>query len=214
MKLSELSDKTDTPIPTIKFWMREGILPTGVKLNPTTSRYTSDHIERIELINVLRSKLDLPITTIATLTNLIDDPEVPVLRVMQKCQIICLGLTIDPYAEPLKQADRVARVREALGWPDVPSWAAHELGDVLESAERLGHRISDESLVAHARAFDVIASQNLSATITGTTRNRIAIQAVQGVTVAKRLERALSALAYASSSIASRNGPGPTPASE
>lgn len=59
MKLGELAAATDTSTATIKYYIREGLLPPGAKKNQTTSVYGPAHRERLELISALRVLHDL-----------------------------------------------------------------------------------------------------------------------------------------------------------
>ena len=50
------------------------------------------HLERLQLIQVLREVADAPIARIARLAAILDDPEQPVLHALAAAQIIALGL--------------------------------------------------------------------------------------------------------------------------
>ncbi|WP_420840143.1 MerR family transcriptional regulator [Corynebacterium meitnerae] len=59
MKLGEHAAATDRSTATIKYYIREGLLPPGAKKNQTTSVYGPAHRERLELISALRVLHDL-----------------------------------------------------------------------------------------------------------------------------------------------------------
>src|SRR5258706_6576622 len=65
MKVSELSEKTGVPLPSIKFYIREGLLPAGVRTGRNQSDYGASHVERLALIRSLREDAGLPVETIA-----------------------------------------------------------------------------------------------------------------------------------------------------
>ncbi|MDX2026822.1 MerR family transcriptional regulator, partial [Microcella sp.] len=45
--MSELSATTGTPVPTLKFYLREGLLPAGERTSPNQSQYDDSHVERV-----------------------------------------------------------------------------------------------------------------------------------------------------------------------
>ncbi|WP_330289759.1 MerR family transcriptional regulator [Streptomyces sp. NBC_00576] len=53
MRISELSRRSGVPAATIKYYRREGLLPEGRALNPTTVEYDEEHIQRLRLIRSL-----------------------------------------------------------------------------------------------------------------------------------------------------------------
>lgn len=65
MKISELSRVSDTPIPTIKFYIRKGLLPPGKTSSPNQASYGEVHLERLDLIFRLKTFADLSIDKIA-----------------------------------------------------------------------------------------------------------------------------------------------------
>lgn len=65
MKISELSRESGTPIPTIKFYIRRGLLPSGMSLARNQAVYDEAHLERLDLIDRLKTYAELSIDTIA-----------------------------------------------------------------------------------------------------------------------------------------------------
>jgi DNA-binding transcriptional MerR regulator len=54
MRIAELSRRAGVPIPTIKFYIREGMLPHGELTGRTQARYAEAHLERLALIGTLQ----------------------------------------------------------------------------------------------------------------------------------------------------------------
>lgn len=54
MRVSELSERADVPLPTIKYYIREGLLPAGAHTAPNQAEYSEAHLERLDLIRALR----------------------------------------------------------------------------------------------------------------------------------------------------------------
>ena len=68
VKISELSHRSGVPLPTIKFYIREGLLPAGERTAKTQAVYGEEHLERLSLIRALKDEAGL---SIATITNML-----------------------------------------------------------------------------------------------------------------------------------------------
>jgi DNA-binding transcriptional MerR regulator len=65
MRMAELSARSAVPIPSIKLYIREGLLPAGTHTAKNQARYTTAHLEQLQLIRSLRDVLDMPLAQIA-----------------------------------------------------------------------------------------------------------------------------------------------------
>ena len=60
MKVSELNgQKSGVPLPTIKFYIREGLRPAGARTGKNQADYGEKHVERLSLIVALRDDAGL-----------------------------------------------------------------------------------------------------------------------------------------------------------
>ena len=64
MKISELAEASGTSIPTLKYYIREGLLPAGGTTSRTQARYTDAHLRRLELIAILQTELGMTVDKI------------------------------------------------------------------------------------------------------------------------------------------------------
>ena len=53
MRISELSTATGVPVPTIKYYLRERLLPEGARSSRTQATYEQRHVERLKVIRAL-----------------------------------------------------------------------------------------------------------------------------------------------------------------
>ena len=53
MRISELSTRSGVPVPTIKYYLREGLMPEGERSSPTQADYGDAHIQRLRVIRAL-----------------------------------------------------------------------------------------------------------------------------------------------------------------
>lgn len=72
MRMSELSATTGTPIATIKFYQREGLLPAGVRTSPNQASYDETHVRRIRLVRALLGAGGLEVATAKQVIAAID----------------------------------------------------------------------------------------------------------------------------------------------
>src|SRR5690606_28312227 len=72
MKISELSRTTGTPIPTIKYYIREGLLARGTPTATNQADYDESHVQRLRLIRVLREVADLSVATLTQVVAALD----------------------------------------------------------------------------------------------------------------------------------------------
>src|SRR4051812_22378331 len=53
MRVGELSRRSGVPIPTIKYYLREGLLPPGAATAANQADYSEEHLRRLQLIRAL-----------------------------------------------------------------------------------------------------------------------------------------------------------------
>jgi DNA-binding transcriptional MerR regulator len=70
--VSELSRRSRVPVATIKFYLREGILPSGDLSRPSRAYYDESHLTRLRLIGILRDVGKLPVKRIRDVVRVID----------------------------------------------------------------------------------------------------------------------------------------------
>ncbi len=72
MRLSELSRAAGVPRSTIKFYLREGLLPPGEAQARNQALYGQRHLERLELIRALREVAGLSLEAVGRVTAELD----------------------------------------------------------------------------------------------------------------------------------------------
>lgn len=73
MKIGELSSASTTPIETIRFYEREGLLPAPARTTGNFRTYEAPHLERLQFIRYCRS-LDMSLDEVRVLLRFKDDP--------------------------------------------------------------------------------------------------------------------------------------------
>ena len=72
MRLAELSRRSGVARSTIKFYLREGLLPAGDPKGRNQALYGERHLERLALIRALREVAGLPLEVITRVTGELD----------------------------------------------------------------------------------------------------------------------------------------------
>lgn len=75
MRISELSNRTGVTIATLKFYLREGLLPQGELSSPNQAEYDERHVRRAALIRALREVAGLSIAQIGRIVGALDEGE-------------------------------------------------------------------------------------------------------------------------------------------
>jgi DNA-binding transcriptional MerR regulator len=200
MQLKELSERTGVSPASIKFYLREGLLPAGRSVHPTRAEYSEQHVSRLELIQALRQVVGLPIAKISSLLRMADGG-VPRLELLAAVQRTVLGLDevgTEHGDVRTPAGDAVVRLRN---WPDVASDARNSLNTHLARMDSLGIFVPVELLDAYSQALDRIAAVDISATTEPDDINKLVMTAAVGMHLHSQLVLKLLALAQASHAI-------------
>lgn len=74
MRISELSRTSGVPVATIKFYLREGLLPDGLRTSPNQAQYDDAHLQRLRLIRALVGTGGLSLAAAKNVLRQIDEP--------------------------------------------------------------------------------------------------------------------------------------------
>lgn len=193
MRISELSTTSGVPIPTIKYYLREGLLPAGTRSAANQAYYGDDHVRRLLLIRALAEIGGLPLAAVGAVLAAVDDPAMAMHDVLGVAHhgLAMRGAEADAsdLSAPMSEIETFV---EHLGWtvkPDAPG--KRELARTLSALRRLGWNVTAEVFAPYADAADRIAAWELARTPHGAPRSQIVERAVVGTVV---FESALLAL--------------------
>lgn len=74
MRISELAETTGVPVHTLKFYLREGVLPPGDATSRTRADYGEAHVERVRLVRALVEHGGVSIGDIRSIVGALDSP--------------------------------------------------------------------------------------------------------------------------------------------
>ncbi|MFB8026037.1 MerR family transcriptional regulator [Streptomyces sp. NPDC056465] len=205
MRIGELSRRSGVPVPTIKYYVREGLLPAGELTSPNQARYGDGHERRLRLVRALLDVGGLSLSAIAEVLRAIDDPGQPVHEVLG---VAANRITSAEAAESGEVAAESAEAREEVaallarrGWrvsEDNP--AALSLAGVLAALHRAGHGGFTELLDVYADAAEPVAHADLDYVRRRVAREDLVESVVVGTVLGEAMFGALRRLAHVDAS--------------
>lgn len=72
MRIAELSRVSGVPVPTIKYYLRENLLPPGELTSPNQASYGESHLHRLRLIRALVDLAQVPVARVKEILEGLD----------------------------------------------------------------------------------------------------------------------------------------------
>lgn len=196
MRIGELSRRSDVSVATIKFYLREGLLPPGELTSPNQADYTDAHLRRLRLIRALIDLAGLPVARVKEVLESLDSDDQALHH-----RIGAVHRALSPSRQPAEDdgARAEAQVRELIerrGWaiePDAP--AIGVLAETIAVLHSLGQGYLAADLDSYADAVERLAEREVAAVASRPDPDRIAESVVIGTIVGERLVTALRLLA-------------------
>jgi len=136
MRIGELSAASGVPLPTVKYYLRENLLPAGERTARNQADYSPEHLARLRLVRALVEVGGLSVADTRRVLEAADNP----------------GLPLD---DVLGEAHQAVTNRPTPSRPE-PSWSgARDL--VRQTAQARGWRVEGET-PALDRAADAAAA--------------------------------------------------------
>jgi DNA-binding transcriptional MerR regulator len=160
MRISELSRETGVPVATIKYYLREGLLPPGDPSAANQASYRSDHLHRLRLIRTLRDVGGLGIERVRRVLAAIDDPELDRHDLYGAASAGLEGVASGAVdASVLATLPEIDAFIARRGWrvrPNAPTRV--ELAAALTALRRLGRRSATEIFDPYADTAERLAA--------------------------------------------------------
>lgn len=155
MRISELSARTAVPVATIKYYLREGLVPPGRSTAATQADYDETHVARIRLVRALAEVGGLSLAAVRGVLDALDEDSVP-------AAVAVAHQALSPAVRP--GTERATLLLTALDWPSPPdSSALRRLDEALAGLEAAGLNTSPERLAGYAEAALTLARREVSA---------------------------------------------------
>jgi DNA-binding transcriptional MerR regulator len=147
------------PVPTIKYYQREGLLPYGERTGHNQARYTDEHARRLRLVRALVDVAGLPIATARTVLEAVAEPNTDLFDALGKVHyaVTAVPSAIEPSDAP------VAELLDRLGWTVKESNPSRRaLANLLEVLQSLGQTGMLNRLDDYATAAAQLAAVDIS----------------------------------------------------
>ncbi len=86
MRVKELSERSGVSVPTIKYYLREGLLPAGELVSKNQAHYDDAHLRRLRLIRALVDIGGLTIAAVRDVLAAADAPDETVREILYTAQ--------------------------------------------------------------------------------------------------------------------------------
>ncbi|MFI5892666.1 MerR family transcriptional regulator [Actinoplanes sp. NPDC051513] len=210
MRVGELSRRSGVPIPTIKFYLREGLLPPGVATAANQADYDEEHVRRLRLIRALIDVGGVSVAgardVVAALGTYAADPH----ELLGSAQS-----AVQPRHRPdrdtsewRKARERVIALIEERGWLIYPGSPAIDMvADALAAGDSLGVAELFDKLSDYADAADQLAAVEVGTVLARPDPAARMELVVLGTVLGEALFSALRMLAHQHESARQLRGP-------
>jgi DNA-binding transcriptional MerR regulator len=164
LRISDLSRQSGVSVPTLKFYLRQGLLPPGTATARNQAVYDDRHLRRVRLVRTFTGIGGLELAAVRDILAAIDDPQVPLAAtyevVNQALTAECAesrgsGGVEDAGAEVDALACR-------LDWQVAPAAPGRKaFAQVLAALGELGCELEAGFFIPFARAAEVVVSAEL-----------------------------------------------------
>jgi DNA-binding transcriptional MerR regulator len=194
MRIAELSRASGVPIPTIKYYLREGLLPTGQVTAPNQADYSDRHVRRLRLIRALAEIGRLNLRAVRKILDAVDDEALTTHELRGIAHYELGHVPESPHPDPDMAAARVEvdQMIAELGWlvePEAPGRRA--LAQALVTLRQLGRAADVSVFKPYARVAERLAAWELRKVAARRSRTEAVESVVAGIVV---FEAALVAL--------------------
>ena len=117
MRISELSTRSGVAIPSIKFYLREGLIEAGERSSPNQASYDDRHVERLRLVRALIDVGGLSVASVRAVLAAVDDDSMPLDWAFGRAQRAIPG-ALPPEGEPLAESRGTAEIETLLAVDD------------------------------------------------------------------------------------------------
>jgi DNA-binding transcriptional MerR regulator len=160
MWIAELSRRAGVPVATIKYYLREGLLPPGEAVGATRSRYDETHVRRLRLVRALVEVGGLSLSRVRDVLAEVDEES----RELHGLLGAAHGALVpEPPAVSTESKERVDRLIKDQGWLVYEGSVDRALlAGALDALVGVGHRLDDEVLQAYAQAAQQVADTDVA----------------------------------------------------
>lgn len=211
MRISDLSRESGVPIATIKFYLREGLVPAGRRTAPNQASYGEEHLRRLHLVRLLVEVGGLSLAGVRTVLAELDRADTSLHEVLAAAHQ-ALRRSESATAEALGQARA-----ETDAWLATTPWELapdspprEDLAAALLALRQLGWPVGPEAFERYRAAADTVAAEEIAYVGALPDRTAAVEATVVGTVIFERVLAALRRLAQEHHSKRTLSAPGPS----
>ncbi|KIA62229.1 MerR family transcriptional regulator [Nocardia vulneris] len=197
MRIAELSRTSGVPPATIKYYLREGLLPPGLRTHHNQVEYGDQHVNRLRLIRALVDIGGISISAAGELISVLDTGDLTARQALGEA-MYALGARRSPVGadqQAAAEAD-VAGLLARREWSvDDENPARHTLTDVCAALRQLGHADVIAKMDDYAAAAEAVAAIDIELVRGVPTVERMTETAIVGTILGDTMLSALRRLA-------------------
>ena len=197
MKISEIGSRGGVAASTVKYYVREGLVPEGRRTSRNQTAYDDSHVQRIRLVRALIETGGLSITATKQVLSVLDDHQDNLAYAFEAAQH-ALGSVGGAGARDASAAarQRIAELVASRGWTATDDNPGLEVAArALDGLSTIGFAPSAEYLAAYAGAAAAVARADLAALGTRSRPDEITELMVVGTVMGDALLAGLRRLA-------------------
>ena len=192
MRISELSRASGVAIPTIKFYLREGLLPPGERSAPNQATYGELHLRRLRLVRILVDIGGMRTAAVRDVLGALAREGTSLHEALAAAHTALHEPGRDPDSGEAAARSETDRWLEARGWNVSESAPGRqELAATLAALRTLGWQVGPEIFERYARAADAVAAEEIEFIADSPDREAAVEATVVGTVL---FERALASL--------------------
>ncbi|SER31132.1 MerR HTH family regulatory protein [Lentzea xinjiangensis] len=199
MRVGELAKRSGVPVPTIKYYLREGLLPAGVLTSPNQAHYDDEHLRRLRLVRALMEVGGLSIASVREVLATIDTRDDSLhskLGAVQEAISQPGSVELDPLA--VEDVQGFLRRQGEEECADVTeSNVTHLLAAALSAARSVGHDHFQDLLDPYLEGLKIIAQADLDYIASRGSRDDVIEAMVVGTLIGDTVIKAVRRLAHA-----------------
>jgi DNA-binding transcriptional MerR regulator len=174
VRIAELSRRAGVPVPTVKYYLRERLLPPGRATAATQAQYDERHEQRLRLVRALVEAGGLSLAAVRRVLAAVDDPPPSAHELLGAAHE-----ALPPAVADDADVTAAAAVVAELGWRvDPRSVALRQLAAAMAALEALGMPAGAEALARYGRALEPVAAAEVAAVPTSSPADAVAFVVV------------------------------------
>ena len=164
MWISELSERTQVPIDTIKHYLRIGVLHRGTPIADRRSEYDATHVERLRLIRAMIEIGDMRLESVRRVFDSVDESQSSLRQALGQAHYELSRRLVEdghePSAESFALVDGVIARRGWDIWPESVHRVA--LATSIDTLSQVDSSVNEVLLDFYAQVVDQIAAFEIS----------------------------------------------------